>query len=73
MNWSAGQDINGVRFGPLEIYVSCDDRRCAAQALVWTGEPETNAIEIMADAEANFTLPPGWSWRDGKTYCAKHV
>jgi hypothetical protein len=57
-----------VTFGPLEIFVHCADVRCGAQAAVWSGDPDN---EEKFDA-AKYKLPPGWTWRNEKTYCPRH-
>ena len=60
--------MSGVKYG-LEIFVNCDQRRCNAQAMVWQGDPANNPLETI---ETEGKLPPGWTWRDGRTYCPRH-
>jgi hypothetical protein len=60
--------MTGVQFGPLEIFVNCDDPRCGAQAMVWSGDPDNEDLFDFA----KYQLPQGWTWRNKKTYCPKH-
>lgn len=56
--------MGGVRFGP-EIFVSCKEPGCHAQATVWAGDP--------ADAvEGTEPMPAGWTKRGDGTYCPRH-
>lgn len=57
--------VGGVSFGPLEIFVSCNEPGCNAEAMVWAGDPDA------VDAPA-MPLPAGWTSRDSGTYCPRH-
>jgi hypothetical protein len=57
--------MGGVRFGSMEIFVSCKESRCHAQATVWAGDPD--AYEARDEP-----MPAGWTMRDGETYCPRH-
>jgi hypothetical protein len=34
----------GISFGPLEIFVNCDESGCTAEGLVWSGDPENKDV-----------------------------
>jgi hypothetical protein len=55
-----------MTFGPLEIFVDCDEPGCTAEAVVWSGNPmETVPI---------YATPEGWYINDEERVarCPEH-
>jgi hypothetical protein len=55
-----------MTFGPLEIYVNCDEPECTAQTVVWSGNP--------METELIYTTPEGWYINDEERVarCPEH-
>jgi hypothetical protein len=55
-----------MTFGPLEIFVDCDEPGCTAEAVVWSGNP--------TETEPTYTTPEGWYINDDDrvAFCPEH-
>ena len=54
-----------VWLGPLEIFIHCDAPGCAAEEIVWEGNPD--------EEEPTDELPAGWVQRDKQSFCPEHA
>lgn len=55
-----------MTFGPLEIFVDCNEPGCTAEAVVWSGDPmETVPI---------YAAPEGWyiNHSERVAFCPEH-
>jgi hypothetical protein len=55
-----------MTFGPLEIFVDCDEPECTASAVVWSGNP--------MKTELIYTTPEGWYMdpNENVAFCPAH-
>jgi hypothetical protein len=55
-----------MTFGPLLIFVDCNEPGCIAEAVVWSGNP--------METEVIYTTPEGWyiNYDEGVAWCPEH-